>query len=403
MIPVLGRVYLSVDEYVTWALLLTVLTATFIFDLGGSAYVQSFGYGRRVPRVVLRRALAMSVVGSLAVGATATAAAAVLASRLSVTQTPRALVVVVAFVGLAATVRAGWTISLVRMQVEENFVARAACSALNVITLVGSCWLLLSRGAGVMALPVSVALSSVIAMAGAVLVPRRPESGEVSARPMMPARQFAVWRTATALVAIVSSQADRWVLATMDVPQFLANYDVALRIALLPTAVAVTVFAGLVAEAASVRPTSRRPLVIRATRQIAALVALLSCGLAAAYWIAIQLGWLAPSWTLVLLFAMASVWLGVNALTAPTTMTLVATGRPGRELAYAVPSLVMATMGWALAVANGQPWLVPLSMLFAVVVWSLWFVIHYASGDRLRGLPASDVVALSGKPDQRHL
>ena len=190
-----------------------------------------------------------------------------------------------------------------------------------------------------------------------------------------PVARFASFRTLSALLGIGSSQADRWVLALVAAPLFLADYDMALRFAALPTAFVGAVFVGIVAEsAAAADDDDRHSLVRRYTARVAGVVTVLSLAVVVGVVIVGALGILPLSRQLLLILGMALLWSGTNAVTAPTTFAFVGVGAPQRELLYAAPAFACTAVGWGLSIGFDQQWLVPGALLVAVSGWSAWFV-----------------------------
>ncbi len=377
LIPVIARQYLDDGDYAVWALLLTVIVSAGLLDLGGSAYVQSLGFGRRTtPRQYLT-AIALAAGGAALVAGVAAGLIGVVLPRMGVQASAPEVHLLVLACGLAAVVRGAVQVMLARLQIAERFTLRSTTAVLQAAVQVCTCWLLLARGYGLWSLAGGILAGSALALLTAhlalVLRPDRLSPTRVHA----PVARFAFYRTTATVLGILSSQGDRWVLAAVAAPAFLADYDLALRFALVPLGVVGAMVAGIIAEAPATAPgVDRRRLVDRYTRRVAAIIAVLSVLDVGAVLVLGALGVVPISGQLLGILGMALVWSGANALTAPTTFAFVGIGQPQRELLYAAPTLACLGLAWALAIAVQTPWLVPVGALMAITGWSLWFT-HY--------------------------
>lgn len=375
VVPVIARQYLDDAGYAAFALLLTVVTAAGLFDLGAAYTVQALGFGRRTTTRQYLVALALATLGALSVTGLALLAAPWIwrtSAGAGLGPDPTTLLLLT---GAAAAARSAVLVVMARLQIALRFRLRAVVAVVHAAGQVLGCWLALASGAGPWSLGVGVLGGSLAAVltahVGLALSPERvpPAAAHVALG------RFAGYRTASTLLAVTGSQADRWVLALVASPAFLADYDLALRFAQLPLGVAAALVAGLTSEAASTRgDEARRRLVRVATRRVAALLLVLSAGdvlLLAGLGL---VGAVPLDARVAGLVALALVWSGANGLTAPTIFASIGTGHPQRELYYAAPALTCTLAGWAAAVALDQPWLVPLATGVSVTAWSLWFV-----------------------------
>jgi len=374
-LPILGRHFLTTEEYATWALLMTVISGAALFDLGATAYVQTVGYGWALPRRLYWRAIGLSSAGAAAITALAWVIGWVWGAALSISTPPQEFGQLIVVCGLAAALRNAWTVSMARLQIAQRFGVRTSAAVAQSVLQVVLCWALLASGVGLWALPLSLLVSSALGLAfGQAALALRPLAGSAT-KSAVPLVAFASWRTLAAMVAVLSSQADRWVLAAFAPASFVADYDFAVRMASVPFGVVASVSGGLIAESAALMSTDvRRELISRMTRHFAAILPVLS--------VLDALVLLCLSWFGVVnlgiqvmgLFALALVWMGVNALTAPSTMSFVGAGKPQKELLYAVPATACSALGWAASAALDQPWLVPITTGLSLIGWSVWFI-----------------------------
>ena len=383
VIPVLARAAFSLTEYAVFALLMTVVMAAGLLDLGGSAYVQSLGYGRATSTRQYAVAVGLAAAGAVGVTVVAAVAVVVVAPGVDPGLRSSTAVTLVVACGVASAARGAVAVLMSRLQVAERFTLRAAVALGQSVLQVAAFAALATAGAGLWSLPLAVGGGSAVALvAGHLSLHVRPTRFP-SSPDHLPVARFAVFRTLSALMGAGSSQADRWVLAVVAGQLFLADYDLALRFAVLPGAVVGAVFVGIVAEAAAAHGApARRALVARYTRRVAVTAAVLSVGTLAGVIVLGLVGLVPVTPRLVTVLVMALVWSGINAATAPTTFAFIGVGLPQAELRYAAPALLTAAAGWVLAVVLDNEWLVPVSLLLAVSGWSLWFIRYGARQDR---------------------
>lgn len=378
VIPVIARHVLGDVDYAAWALLTTVVVGAGLLDLGGSAYLQSLGFGRRPTRRAYASALALAGGGAVLVSLLALAGGVVVTARSSASG-PLAdhLVGLVALTGCASVARGAVLVLMARLQVSLRFRLRGAVAVLHTVLQVGLCWAGLAVGWGVWSLGVGVLGGSLVtfAVTHAVLAARPDRVAPVGSGVALP--RFAGFRTSATVLALLSSQADRWVLALVATPGFLADYDLALRLAQLPVGLVGALLVGLVSETSAVDGhAARQALVRRATRTTAALVLSLTVACGAGVLLLGVLGLLPTDARFLALFALASLWLGVNAVSAPTGFASIGIGRPDRELFYSAPMVATMAVGWMAALVTHDARLVVAGALVAVTGWSIWFV-HY--------------------------
>jgi O-antigen/teichoic acid export membrane protein len=377
VIPLIARQYLDDSGYSAWALLMTVIIGAGLLDLGGTAYLQSLGFGRRPTMRQYSRGLALTTGGAAIVTALALMAGPLVTDTSAAAALEPHFVGLVLTCGLAASARNAVQLVMARLQVSLRFRLRAWVAGIHAVTQVVACWVALAVGAGLWSLGAGVLAGSVVALLvahGRLIV--HPESVP-SNDAHTPIGRFATYRTTATLVAVISSQADRWVLALVATPAFLADYDLALRFAQLPVGVASALLIGVISETAAVKGNeARRRLVRRTTRQAGLLVVPLVVGDVLVFLTLGAAGLVPLSSQLLLVFFLASVWFGVNALAAPTGFASIGVAHPERELYYSVPALACTLSGWAVALALHEPWLVVISTFASVTSWSLWFVYY---------------------------
>jgi O-antigen/teichoic acid export membrane protein len=377
VIPLVARQYLDDSGYAAWAILMTVIIGAGLLDLGGSAYLQSLGFGRRPTMRQYFRALVLTTGGAAVVTLLALVAGQLITDTGAAAALRPQYVGLVLLCGLAAGARNAVLLVMARLQVSLRFRLRSWVAAIHAAMQVLACWVALAIGAGLWALGGGVLAGSLVALGVAqvaLLVHPEPLPRNDAHFPL---GRFATYRTTATVVAMISSQADRWVLALVATPSFLANYDLALRFAQLPVGVASALLIGVISETAALQGNdARRQLLRRTTRQAGLLIMPLVIADAVVV-TALGLAGLVPvSAELLVVFLLASVWFGVSALAAPTGFASIGVAHPERELYYSVPALACTAAGWAVALALQEPWLVVLSTFVSVTSWSLWFVYY---------------------------
>jgi hypothetical protein len=358
---------------------MTIVISAFMFDLGGTAYLQSAGYGVFVGRRLYVQAAALAILGVVIVTGIALVVSTWLGSSLRITTDSQTFVALIATTGAAAAFRSTFSVMMTRLQVAEEFELRTRMLVAQAIIQMLMCWIALAVGAGLWSLPISLVGSVVPLLLWTHRRLGHRRAGLPEARPPGYLPSFASVRTLSAIMALVSSQADRWVLATLAPATFLTNYDLALRLAALPIGLVITMFGGLIAEAAEAKGTEdRRALVRSATVRVGAIVGTLSAIGFAAVVAAGSFGLQMVNPQMTLILALGLTWLGINSLTVPTTMTFIGVGRPANEFRYTVPVVICSALGWWAATITGNPWVIPWATLASVSIWSLWFV-HYGT------------------------
>jgi O-antigen/teichoic acid export membrane protein len=182
----------------------------------------------------------------------------------------------------------------------------------------------------------------------------------------------------------VASQGDRWVLAAIATPAFLAKYDFALRLAAVPLGLAVTLFHGLTSESAALRESRQRHrLLVTAIHQASAIIIVTSIATLGGVLALLRIDILSVDLPTVILTCAALLWMGTNAVTAVATYTYLGAGRPWAELAYSIPCAVTLATGWITVAALHAPLLLIVVNAGAVSGWSLWYLRQAARDPRL--------------------
>ncbi len=374
LIPLVAINHLSTADYAIFALLTTMMAAAGMLDLGAAPFILSQGYGRSVCRAVLIRALIMAGSGALLVLMAAVALSPFVTGS-STDSGNTSLTPLFAFMGIALAGRSWLTVCGTVLQVSMNFNKRTFITIGQPVVQVVLTWLLLRQGRGPYAIPMGLALSVLIFLIFAGLAMRHPSLITVCTHRHSAAR-FSAGRTSAVAMGIVLSQSDRWILSSMHDWNFVAQFDLANKIGLLPIVFVMSLFGGLVAEA---RTSPEHQLGTLARRSILRSVVMMGFGWFGAIGGALllaRLGVISPNMVFWYSLVATLAWSTVNVITGPATLLLTGMGRPAAELVYLVPAVLTASGGWALAIHLNDPRLVVVAELTAVVVWSLIFVVY---------------------------
>lgn len=376
-LPVLARLYLGEVDYATWALLMTVVMGAALFDLGGTTFIQSAGYGVWVRRRLYLQSVGLATAGVAVVTGVALLAALALGESLAITTSRNEFALMLVMTGVATGFRQAWVVMLARLQVSEEYKLRTELAVAQALMQVGACWAALILGFGLWALPLSLVVSAVPFLFISHVVLARRTTSLPDAIPSAHLAGFASVRTLSTMLATASSQADRWVLAWIGPASFVSSYDLAVRFAAVPLAFVMTLFSGVVAEAGAIRGTeARRSLVRSVTKRFGAVTGVLVVIGLIGVLLAGPMGLSIVDRQFVLLFVMALLWQSVNALTGPTTMTFIGSGTPANEFRYVIPTVLCNATGWAIGVWSGQPWAIPIATLTSIALWSCWYIYY---------------------------
>lgn len=372
--PLLGRIYLSTEEYALWALVATVATVSLVLDFGAPAYVmRSIARGASASRAI-RHGVLLSVGGSLGFGVLACVAWPfyVQVSGLQASDVNMRWLLLGA--GIASGARAAFVVITSAQLALDDKVRRGVLILAQAALQVGLVWLLLDAGVGVASFVAAMLLSSLVSCAAALLLVRHVDprlEGDVAPGEL---RAFVSYRTLATVLGMALTQGDRWVLGVVASPTTLANYDTAARLASVPRVIAINLSVVLVVEAATragagprLRTLHRRAVGIVG---IAIAVALAVVAGSAAMLDTVLGFALIGSWPM---FLGILAWYGANALTAPTTLIAAGTGRPQAELRYLVPCFALTVLVWGIGIWHQSSILMIYGAGAALGLTSLWF------------------------------
>ncbi|NNG39267.1 oligosaccharide flippase family protein [Flexivirga sp. ID2601S] len=378
--PILGRSHLSVTEYSTWALGATVLSMGLILDFGGTAYSVAASASGTLTRAALTKAASMSVAGSAFVGLLSAAIWPSYQAAHHLALPGISGVLFFLSVTLAACLRSLTTIGMGILMAQDRDSLRAALllgqATLQSVLLyaglqIGSIW----------ALPASSILASI---ATAPWFLRHRSLNKVGVAPsdsLNDLRSFAQIKIAFALLSLVLTQADRWVVGALITPTRLAAYDVTSRFAGIPRLVIAGIVGVLVAEASS-NWSDYSKLKHIYSRSIVFCSAILIAATGGAATIALILGGTSLPWGLFWVMAAA---FNLHAICTVGLSMTTGIGRPIYDLVFVLPAVAIAGGTWVMAATRSSQDLAELAVPIGLILWSPIFLAVVPAGLRPNG------------------
>lgn len=370
-LPLVGALALPANKFAFWALLASISTIALSLDFGGTALLTAQWYFS--PRAAgLWRSMLLSVVGSSVVCIVAILAWMGLAS--SSFQGTVGLVEGSAAILCMTSAAAIRSILMVLAQAAllegwigvRNLATAGHAAAAVTITFI---WLFVD--ASFWALPMGWLVSGVVMVPGCVIwfaIRARSHPHVVRGHQALRWRQFAGLRTLNTVVASAVLQGDRWIIALIGGPAWLALYEVAWRFAALPR---ILVQALSLQTGAEVAPMTRDDAadlmhIVKRSTVVVIVAGTAAAGVSAtAYWVFTDIaGQPADPW----LFTMMVIAFTALAATSPLSYAGTAAGRPGIDLPYALAAL-SGLIAFAIpALLSGDTWLFVVGYLGSLII-----------------------------------
>lgn len=377
MLPTVGAFFLEPSDYVLWALLATVITAAMVLDFGGGALVQHAVAAGVVTRKILLRAIALAAFGSLSVGVPATLLWEPVSSRLlAPTESAPIALILVSTVGSA--MRSAIVVVAAKLLAERRFRRRAFVLIGQAVSQVLSTVVLLLLDTGLWALPLGLTLSTGPWLIACLFEALRNLPYDHPSARYISTGLFATSRGASAVISLVMTQGDRWILALVANAELIQAYDLAARFALMPKAVVTTFLVGLVGEGVHLKGAAAGALLNRAISIAGRALGVLSAlAVAGAFLVGYLVeGRLSATYISIALAIVA--WSAIHGLTAPVTLILTGRGRPDLELRYLIPCLVSTFAVWLAGYRLAEPYVLIFGSGLALVVWSIYCLVSSA-------------------------
>lgn len=369
-LPLIGAIMLPTTEFAFWALLATVSTVALSLDFGGAALLASrYHFAPRF--AVFAQSCLLSVVGALIVGlvavliwipleqgsfsgTTSFAEGAAAIGVMTLAAAARSVLIVVAQAGLLET----W--SAIRNVALAGHASVAVLATLVLLIVAPSYW----------ALPMGWLIS------GAIFVPlclvwlllrSRRSPHVIKGTNDLNWARFAGLRTLNTIVASIVLQGDRWVVAIIGGPVWLALYEVAWRFAALPRTLIQALALHISADVAPMTRGQEDELmdVVRRSTTVLAIVGAASSVVVGVFYVVFtELSGEAGD---LRLFSVMVVAFTALALTAPLSIAGTSAGRPGIDLPYALVALVGSSIFALVGAWMDNTWLFVLGYLATLI------------------------------------
>jgi O-antigen/teichoic acid export membrane protein len=377
-LPLCGAALLPTEQFAIWTILSTITTVALSLDFGGVA-LTSARFGTMSPIKLVLQASGLSSIGSLLVGI----ASAFLWIPYSQTAAASAFtfdegLAAIALCTLAAVCRSTLAVLAQAALHLGQSGARIFLTAGQAFLCFGIALVLLLLEPSAWALPIGWAASSfVVLLLGLTWMALRgafshAPIGETDAE----TSTFTfVWsRTLASLLGSAILQGDRWVVGAVAGAEFLAAYEVAWRVAVLPRflvqnlAIAVSGDAGHMYRTA---PRKIRAFLFNSTL-ICLVVCILASGLVSFFYFGVT-GALGVA-TLPAVYFMLLGAFAVIAMTAPLSFLAVAIGLPSLDIAYLILTSIVSVSAGIVALSFHSELLFIAGNSLAITLGALWYL-----------------------------
>ena len=384
LLPILGRFYLNDEQYAAWALIATIATIGLLIDFGGPSLAVRIAGAGPISNKRLFVLGGLSGACSLIVGIAAALVWPVYSAHIAL-EPPVGMQAMLLLTGVGSALRSVLIVLAAIALGRERFVSRASNLLLQVAIQCGVAWTLLAAGVGVAAMPMSI-LASCIPLLPIYLYDFR--AGERKHQCKEPAfafgasridfmsevKIFMAARGVASFISLAFTQVDRWLIALSADANFVANYDLAARIAVIPKTALLTLGLGFVHEAARLRLRNEVGAVLRKAYIVSLIVVVAgSVGTLAVGYLAFrQFGDQGdPLFMLLLTLLISSN--AAHAMTAPGVLIMTGLGKPQFELVYLVPAAITGTAAGGAAVMASSVWGTALAISGSLLLWSILF------------------------------
>lgn len=377
-VPILGSLYLSVDDYAVWALAATLSTIFIVFDFGTPTLATKLAGSQQLDFRTSMTLCGLSALPPIALGALAIAVWPSYSSAAHLDADRGSAFALIALVSLGGVLRSAGIVYGAAALGRMHFYRRTAVlffggSIQLVVTLVS-----LEAGLGIVSLGVGTVAAGFVqfAIGFAVEGGRSRNDTVLDSGSAVSVRRtillFMKTRMFVAMLGLLITQLDRWALGLVGDAELLARYDIATRFVMIPKIVLIALAAGLVADSAKLSTAAQGAALLAKVQKLVLLVTVpLMVGAAVVAYFAqdIALG-IAPSLAIVAAVALAH---GINCTTIAPVNILSGAGRPDYELRYLVPLAGFAAVAYLLGIATGSGMTLVVVWSTAMVVFSAWF------------------------------
>lgn len=369
--PILGRSHLTDQQYGTWALGATILSMGLILDFGGTPFTLAASSAGVLTRRSLLQAIALSTGGSAAVGGLAVIGWPWYGRAHGLALPGLEGCFFFLLVAFAASLRSVTAIGMTLLLALDRNRLRGFGLLGQAILQAGLLFVGLRIGWAEWILPLSSIIASLATLPLFGLV-HSLNSGAVSGA-RISLRRFVGAKSAYAILSLMLTQLDRWVVGALVPAPTLAAYDVATRWAGIPRLVVFGLVGVLIAEAARIghdhvrlHALYRKSLLLSALAVIATFVCTLVFVFAGEPFFG------AVPWPL---FFALSVAFGLHSLTSCGSQIMTGTGHPQYDLVFVIPACLLASATWLTAAVTHNQTLAVAGVVVALTLWSPVFVI----------------------------
>lgn len=377
-LPLCGAALLPTEQFAIWTILSTITTVALSLDFGGVA-LTSARFGTIAPAKLIVQASALSSIGSLIVGL----ASSLLWIPYSGTNAASAFgfhegLGAIALCTVASVFRSTLAVLAQACLHLERPSARMFLTAGQAFLCFGIALFLLIVDPSAWALPVGWALSSfVVLIVGIVwmsLVGAFRHSGTRTKDRQTSTFTFVWSRTLASLLGSAILQGDRWVVGAIAGPEFLAAYEVAWRIAVLPRFLVQNLAIAVSGDAGHIYRTAPRRIrsVLSSSTGICLVVSVLASAL-----VAVLYFYLTGPLGVISLPAVFYMLLGAFTLigiTSPLSFLAVAIGLPALDIAYLLVTAGISAIIASFSFAMSSELLFIAGNSFAIAVGALWYL-----------------------------
>lgn len=397
-LPLCGAALLPTEQFAIWTILSTITTVALSLDFGGVA-LTSARFGTMSPTKLIVQASGLSSVGSLLVGT----ASVFLWMPYSETAAASAFtyeegLAAIALCTLAAVCRSTLAVLAQAALHLGQFGVRILLTAGQAFLCFGIALILLLLQPTAWALPIGWAASSfVVLLIGLTWMTLRGAFRHAAMRATnTETSTFTfVWsRTLASLLGSAILQGDRWVVGAVAGPEFLAAYEVAWRVAVLPRflvqnlAIAVSGDAGHIYRTA---PRKIRTLLSNSTL-ICFIVSILASVCVSFFYFGVTSA-LGVA-TLPMVFFLLLGAFAVIAITAPLSFLAVAIGLPGLDIAYLVLTTAVSAIAGTFALIFHSEQMFVVGNALAITIGAFWYLNYGTRAVVSRGRGAARAATL---------
>lgn len=377
-VPILGSIYLSVDEYAAWALAATLSTIFIVFDFGMPPLATRLAGTGELDFRTLGKLCGLSVLPPLLLGILAIFIWPLYSSAANLSADQSTMFVLIGLVAAGGSLRCVGLVYGAAALGRMHFYRRTAILFLGgstqlVVTLVS-----LEAGLGIVSLGIGTVAAGFAQFAIGFLVEGRRRNNNEKLGPAATASihqmivLFAKTRMFVAMLGLSITQLDRWALGLLGDPELLSRYDIVTRFVMIPKILLIALSAGLIADASRLSTSSQGIALLARVQRLVFFVMLPTMALAAmaGYVVQIQALNLTPSVSIVVLIVAAH---GANCTTIAPVTILTGFGRPDYELRYLIPLAGVAAIAYMIGIGTNNGVLLISVWAGAMVVFSLWF------------------------------